>query len=123
MRSARPRISRRFLSSPFFGSHTDLANLTDGASLRPRLSALPPTRMSVGCDERNFSSSEECSLLLNSAGWYTREKRCVLREIREICVKKIMRLYFDASTQSIEEVKWYLPPIPRNGGVGGYVAM
>ena len=47
-------------------------NLTDCASLRPRLSALPPTRMSVSCDERNFSSSEECSLLLNSAGWQTR---------------------------------------------------
>ena len=47
-------------------------NLTKGASLRPRLSALPPTRMSVGCDEGNFSFPEECSLLLISAGWQTR---------------------------------------------------
>ena len=67
--------------------HTDLTNLTNCASLRPRLSALPPTRMSVGCDERNFSSSEECSLLLNSAGWRTRALASALREICEICVK------------------------------------
>ena len=28
--------------------HANLANLAESASLRPRLSALPPTRMSVG---------------------------------------------------------------------------
>ena len=56
-----------------------------GASLRPRLSALPPTRMSVGCDERNFSSSEECSLLLNSAGWHTRVyDACFVRFVRSV---------------------------------------
>ena len=35
------------------------------------LAATPPTRMSVGCDEGNFSFPEECCLLLISAGWYT----------------------------------------------------
>ena len=47
-------------------------NLTKWQVASPLLSATPPTRMSVGCDERNFSSSEECSLLLNSAGWQLR---------------------------------------------------
>ena len=35
------------------------------------LAATPPTRMSVGCDEGNFSFPEECCLLLISARWYT----------------------------------------------------
>ena len=51
-------------------SHTDLTNLTDGASLRPRLSASPsvfsrmvhtPTRsISVGCDDGRFIFPKEC---------------------------------------------------------------
>ena len=52
-------VSRSFLS------HTDLTNLTEGASLRPRLSASPSV----------FSRMAHASL------------RCVLREICEICVK------------------------------------
>ena len=40
--------------------------------------------MSVGCDERNFSSSEECSLLLNSAGGHTSDSACASRDSRDL---------------------------------------
>ena len=42
--------------------HANLANLAKGASLRPRLSASPPTRMSVGCDDCRFIGTKECCL-------------------------------------------------------------
>ena len=42
--------------------HANLANLAKGASLCPRLSAPPPTRMSVGCDDCRFIGTKECCL-------------------------------------------------------------
>ena len=53
-------------SVPMNMPHTDLTNLTKGASLRPRLSASPSV----------FSRMAHASL------------RCVLREICEICVRQ-----------------------------------
>ena len=47
------RKTRRFLSSLDFWSHTDLTNLTDGASLRPRLSASPSVCAPDGTREWN----------------------------------------------------------------------
>ena len=66
-------------------SHANLANHAKAASQKARsLSASPPTRMSVGCAERNFSSSEECSLLLNSAGGHTSDSACASRDSRDL---------------------------------------
>ena len=44
--------------------------------------------------------------------------------IREICVKKKLCDYILMRLPSqLKKVKWHLPPIPRNWGIGRYVAM
>ena len=98
--------------------HTDLTNLTNCASLRPRLSALPPTRMSVGCDDWSFSFTKECSLLLNSAGWRTRVLRCVLCEIREICVR-LMTWFYDNRIRNLHRYFWCVCPEQLPCGLSG----
>ena len=68
---SRKSREKREKPGPMNLSHTDLTNLTDGASLRPRLSALPSALSRMV----HTSASDVC-----------------FREIREICVRpKIQR--------------------------------
>ena len=63
---SRKSREKREKPGPMNLSHTDLTNLTDGASLRPRLSALPSALSRMV----HTSASDVC-----------------FREIREICVR------------------------------------
>ena len=88
------QISRKTRKpGPMIMAHTDLTNLTDGKSLRPCLSAAPSACLAHAENAENADFASRYALA--ASGMYTLGEtpthaslRCVLREIREICVRQ-----------------------------------